>query len=161
VSALLELVELRKFFPIGRGRHLVAVDGVTLTLAAGRSLGVIGESGSGKSTLARLAARLIEPSAGTIRYNGRDIGALPVRRFARDSDRSTIQFVFQNAGEALNPSFTARRNIAIGLGRVRLNGAAAAVTAAAEEVGLATELLDKRPHQLPAASRRALASPAR
>ncbi len=148
MSPLLELVELRKLFAVGHGRRLHAVDGVTLSLAAGRSLGVIGESGSGKSTLARLAARLIEPSAGTIRYNGRDIGALPVRRFARDPDRSAVQFVFQNAGEALNPFFTARHNIAIGLGRVRLNRAAAAVIAAAEEVGLATELLDKRPHQL-------------
>lgn len=145
---LLELAELRKLFPLPHGRRLHAVDGVSLALAAGQSLGVIGESGSGKSTLARLAARLIEPTAGNIRYDGREIGTLPARTFGRDPARRAIQFVFQNAGEALNPSFSARRNIAIGLGHIGIERAGKAVAAVSTEVGLPAQLLNKRPHQL-------------
>jgi oligopeptide/dipeptide ABC transporter ATP-binding protein len=146
VSALLQLDGVGKRFAVGRGR-LHAVDDVSLAIARGESLGIIGESGSGKSTLARLAARLIDPSAGTIRYDGRDIGAIAPAAFGHDPARRDIQFVFQNVGEALNPSFSARRNIAVGLGDVRLS-APDLVDAAAREVGLPTELLDKRPHQL-------------
>jgi oligopeptide/dipeptide ABC transporter ATP-binding protein len=147
VSALLELSGLGKRFPTGRGQ-LHAVDGVDLAVEPGESLGIIGESGSGKSTLARLAARLLAPSAGTIRYDGRDIGAIAPAAFGRDPARREIQFVFQNAGDALNPSFSARRNIAIGLGDIRLRTTAEAVEAVAHEVGLPLALLDKRPHQL-------------
>jgi oligopeptide/dipeptide ABC transporter ATP-binding protein len=111
-------------------------------VAAGESLGIIGESGSGKSTLARLAARLLEPTTGTIRFDGRDIGSIT------PDVRRAIQFVFQNAGEALNPSFSARRNIAIGLGDIRVGAAMDAVDDVAREVGLPLQLLDKRPHQL-------------
>jgi oligopeptide/dipeptide ABC transporter ATP-binding protein len=149
MSALLEVEGLRKLFPVGGGRMLHAVDGVALALAEGESLGIVGESGSGKSTLARLVARLADPTAGRIRFDGRDIGAIPVRRFAGDQARQDIQFVFQSAGDALNPAYSAARNIAVGLGGTRLGSEARAVVdAVAHEVGLAPELLDRRPHQL-------------
>src|SRR5277367_1955443 len=149
MSPLLEVSGLRKLFPVGRGAMLHAVDGVDLELAEGESLGVIGESGSGKSTIARLIARLAEPTSGRIEFAGRDIGAIPVRKFAGDRARKSIQLVFQSAGDSLNPAYSAARNIAVGVGSISLGSEARALAAAiAEEVGLAAELLDRRPHQL-------------
>jgi oligopeptide/dipeptide ABC transporter ATP-binding protein len=128
---------------------LHAVDGVDFDLAEGESLGIIGESGSGKSTIARLIARLADLSAGTISFDGREIGAIPARKFAGDRARKSIQLVFQSAGDSLNPAFSAARNIAVGIGSTRLHTQARALAASiAAEVGLAPELLDRRPHQL-------------
>ena len=116
MSRLLEVTGLRKLFPVGHGAKLHAVDDVDFDLAEGESLGVIGESGSGKSTIARLIARLADPTAGRIRFEGRDIGAIPSRKFAGDVARKSIQLVFQSAGDSLNPAYSAARNIAVGLG---------------------------------------------
>lgn len=149
MTSLIEAIGLKRYFPVSRGRHLHAVDGVDLVLGQGDSLGVVGESGSGKSTLARLVARLIDPTAGTILLEGRDIAGVPARRFAADPARREIQLVFQNADDALNPAFTIARNIAIGLGRTRIDGAALArVKAIADDVGLTVDQLSRRPHQL-------------
>jgi oligopeptide/dipeptide ABC transporter ATP-binding protein len=149
MSRLLEVSGLRKRFPVGRGAMLHAVDDVDFDLAEGESLGIIGESGSGKSTIARLIARLADPTAGLIRFDGRDIGSIPVRKFAGDAARKSIQLVFQSAGDSLNPAYSAARNIIVGLGSSRLNRQAREwVSNLAGEVGLAPELLDRRPHQL-------------
>ncbi|HEY1723663.1 MAG TPA: ABC transporter ATP-binding protein [Magnetospirillaceae bacterium] len=149
MSALLQIAGLSKQFPVGGGRMLHAVDGVDFELKEGESLGIVGESGSGKSTLARLIARLADPTAGAVRFEGRDIGAIPVRKFAADQARRDIQLVFQSAGDALNPAYSAARNIAVGLGGSRLNTETRAlVEQIAGEVGLDASLLDRRPHQL-------------
>jgi oligopeptide/dipeptide ABC transporter ATP-binding protein len=149
VSGLLEVTGLRKRFPVGRGAMLHAVDDVDFDLAEGESLGIIGESGSGKSTIARLIARLADPTAGRIQFDGRDIAAIAARKFAGDIARRSIQLVFQGAGDSLNPAYSAARNIAVGLGSTRLNPAARETASSlAREVGLAPELLDRRPHQL-------------
>jgi oligopeptide/dipeptide ABC transporter ATP-binding protein len=149
MSRFLEVSGLVKRFPVGRGAMLHAVDDVDFDLAEGESLGIIGESGSGKSTIARLIARLADPTAGRIRFEGRDIGAVPARKFAGDIARKSIQLVFQSAGDSLNPAYGAARNIAVGLGSTRLNSAARETASSlAREVGLAPELLDRRPHQL-------------
>jgi oligopeptide/dipeptide ABC transporter ATP-binding protein len=149
VSRLLEVSGLRKRFPVGRGAMLHAVDDVDFDLAEGESLGIIGESGSGKSTIARLIARLADPTAGQIRFDGRDIGSIPARKFAVDAARKAIQLVFQSAGDSLNPAYSAARNIVVGLGSSRLNRLAREwASNLAAEVGLSQELLDRRPHQL-------------
>ena len=149
MTVLLEAIGLKKHFPVDHGGMLHAVDGVDLTLDAGDSLGVVGESGSGKSTIARLVVRLIDPTDGTIRFEGRDIADVPAHGFAADPARRAIQLVFQNADDALNPAFSVARNIAIGLGRARLDGEALVkVKAIAAEVGLDAEHLQRRPHQL-------------
>ena len=149
MTRLLEATALRKLFPTAKGGLLHAVDGVDLAVDEGESLGVIGESGSGKSTLARLIVRLVDADSGAIRFGDRDIGAIPARAFARDRDRRAIQFVFQNAGDAMNPAFSAARSVALGLGRISLGGETTAqVAAAAEAVGLRPEHLRRRPHQL-------------
>jgi len=149
VTALLEVTGLRKLFPVGRRRLLHALDGVDLALVAGGSLGIVGESGSGKSTLAQIVARLADASDGVIRFAGHDIAGIPPARFARDPRRRSIQLVFQNAGDALNPAFSIARNIAIGLGTTFMGADARGhVAAMADEVGLRREHLQRRPHQL-------------
>jgi oligopeptide/dipeptide ABC transporter ATP-binding protein len=149
MTPLLEVTGLKKYFPVGPGRRLHAVDSVDLSVDEGHSLGIVGESGSGKSTLTRLVARLIDPTEGSIRFDGRDIAGIPPTRFARDPMRRAIQLVFQSADDALNPAFTTARNIAVGLGRTRIDDdALPRVRAIAAEVGLGPEHLSRRPHQL-------------
>jgi oligopeptide/dipeptide ABC transporter ATP-binding protein len=158
-TPLLEVAGLRKLYPIAAAKRwrrtpaswLHAVDGVDLTIDHGETVGLVGESGCGKSTLVRLLARLIDPSAGSIRFDGADIGAIPARRFGRSKERAHIQMVFQDAGDSLNPRFTAFRAIADPLRRLR-RLAGAALRARVEEVarltGLPGELLGRFPHQL-------------
>ncbi|NKC33449.1 ABC transporter ATP-binding protein [Falsiroseomonas selenitidurans] len=156
---LLDVAELSKRFPLarrgwlgGRAPAMVhAVDDVSFTLGRGETLGLVGESGCGKSTLVRLIARLTDPTSGSIRFNARELAALPARDFARDADRARIQIVFQDAGESINPRFTAADAIADPLRKLRgLRGAAlqAKVAEAATLCGLPLELLDRFPHQL-------------
>jgi oligopeptide/dipeptide ABC transporter ATP-binding protein len=142
----------RRFAVSGRrGAMLHAVDDVSLQLAAGESLGLVGESGCGKSTLARLLARLIDVSEGRIEFGGEDLARLPARRFARSPQRAAIQMVFQDPTDSLNPRYTARDTIAepcrllAGLDAV---AAAARVDEVAAMVGLPAELLSRFPHQL-------------
>jgi ABC-type glutathione transport system ATPase component len=95
-----------------------AVDDVTLTIAAGESLGLVGESGCGKSTLVRLRARLIDPTGGSIVCDGKEIGAISPGRFGRVPERGQLQVGFQDARDSLNPRFTAFDCIAESLRRL-------------------------------------------
>ena len=138
-------------FPLGRGRFVQAVDGVSLQVSAGQAVGLVGESGCGKSTLARLINRLIDPSAGHIRWNGRDIGAIAPARFARDPARAEIQMVFQDATDSLDPHLTASSSIAApvqALQRLGRMATEARVREVAALVALPEELLGRYPHQL-------------
>jgi ABC-type glutathione transport system ATPase component len=151
-----------KHFPVKRAEHhfwrcarqswLHAVDNVDFSIGPGETVGLVGESGCGKSTLVRLVARLIDPSGGGIGFDGAEIGGIPARKFARVTQRSGIQMVFQEAGESLNPRFTAFQAIADPLRRLsRHRGAelAARMREAAGLAGLPDELLGRFPHQLP------------
>ncbi|MFV2107137.1 dipeptide ABC transporter ATP-binding protein [Micromonospora sp. LOL_015] len=115
-GAVLRLRGLGKQFPVRRGvlglRRVVvhAVDGVDLTVARGRTLGLVGESGSGKSTVGRLALRLIEPSSGEVSFLGRDLAAM--RRGELRSHRRGMQMVFQDPYASLDPSMTVGQSIA-------------------------------------------------
>jgi peptide/nickel transport system ATP-binding protein len=114
-TPLLEVQGLVKHFPLkggllGRGTGTVrAVDGVDFTLSAGETLGIVGESGCGKSTTARLLMRLIVPTAGTVRFEGKVAGSreLPMRDFRRQ-----VQMVFQDSYASLNPRLTVEDSIA-------------------------------------------------
>ena len=112
----------------------------------------MGESGCGKSTLARVLARLIDPTGGSIRLRGEEIGAVPTARFGRDVERrAAIQMVFQDAEGSIDPRHTAAEAIARPLRRLKgLSGAALArrVEEAARLCGLPPELLTRFPHQL-------------
>ena len=99
---LLSTEGLVKVFPSRDGKGAIrAVDGVSLALRQGETLGIVGESGSGKSTLARLLLRLIEPTAGTIRFSGEDLLALDAAALRRR--RRDMQIVFQDPFASLDP----------------------------------------------------------
>jgi ABC-type glutathione transport system ATPase component len=102
---LLEIRNLSKIYP-----HVRAVDNVSLDIHAGETLGLVGESGSGKSTLGRLILRLIEPTSGSVRFDGRDLLAASrteMRRLRRD-----LQIIFQDPFASLDPRFTVEQIIA-------------------------------------------------
>lgn len=115
--ALVEVRSLTKIFPLGepafggtKGRELRAVDDVSLDIQAGETLGLVGESGSGKSTLGRLILRLIEPTSGSITFDGRDllsVGRSELRRLRRD-----MQIIFQDPFSSLDPRMRVENLIA-------------------------------------------------
>jgi ABC-type glutathione transport system ATPase component len=108
---LVEVRDLVKHFPLARGivlgRHVGAVhavDGVSFELRRGEVLGLVGETGSGKSTTARLIARLLDPTAGTVRFDGDDVTRAGRRELARL--RRDVQMIFQDPYSSLNPRKT-------------------------------------------------------
>ncbi len=128
----------------GRGRSVLAVDGVSLRIGAGEVLGLVGESGCGKSTLGRLLLRLLPSRGGQIRFGGQEVGARPGLAFRRRA-----QIVFQNPDSSLNP----RQTVGVILGRaVRWFGTAADVPAEVSRlldlVRLPRRYAARFPHQL-------------
>ncbi|SPF48927.1 Oligopeptide transport ATP-binding protein OppF [Candidatus Sulfotelmatobacter kueseliae] len=118
---LLEIRNLTKIFPHaespfggkaggGSGREVRAVDDVSLDIHSGETLGLVGESGSGKSTLGRLILRLIEPTSGTIRHEGRDLLAASGSEMRRL--RRHLQIIFQDPFASLDPRFRVEQIIA-------------------------------------------------
>jgi peptide/nickel transport system ATP-binding protein/oligopeptide transport system ATP-binding protein len=154
VSALLEIDGLYKDFRLGGklgrpAQRLRAVDGVDLRVAAGECFGLVGESGCGKSTLARLVVRLLDPTRGAVRFDGRDVLAL--RGGALRAWRREVQIVFQDPYGSLDP----RMSVGAALGEVlavhRLaRGAAARARTATllEQVGLPPAVAARYPHEL-------------
>lgn len=162
--ALLELRTLTRRYTLprrtlwGAPPELTALDGVSLQLHAGRSLGVVGESGSGKSTLARLAMALEAPSAGQVLWQGRDVAQLnhhELRLARRD-----IQMVFQDPYGSLDPRQRVERIVCEPLdmlehvGRTEHRRRAAE---ALEHVGLRADALDKYPHEFSGGQRQRIA----
>jgi oligopeptide/dipeptide ABC transporter ATP-binding protein len=152
-DVVLDARDLHKTFSTGRagmGRARVsAVDGVSLRLRAGESLGIVGESGCGKSTLARMLVGLERPDSGSITVRGRDIA------LARGRDRRLlrrqVQMVFQDPYTSLDPRMTVQELIAEPLVVHRLAGGASGrrdrVAHLLRMVGLAPELMSRYPHQ--------------
>ena len=150
---LLQVEGLVKHFPVrkgvfGRVRGAVrAVDGVDFDLAAGETLGVVGESGCGKSTLGRAVLRLIEPSAGRVLFDGDDLGQLSLPALRRK--RSAMQIIFQDPYSSLNPRMTVGQTLAEPL---MLHGLAAGrererVAELLHTVGLAPQHALRYPHE--------------
>ena len=129
-----------------------AVDSISFAVNRGESVGLVGESGCGKSTTSSMVMRLIEKTDGVIMFDGKDIGEIPPKKFARLPLRKRIQMVFQDPTDSLNPRFTAARAIAdpiLRLGDISSRGAVRArCEELARQVGLPPELLDRFPHQL-------------
>jgi len=125
-----------------------AVDDVSFVINEGETIGLVGESGCGKSTLVRALTRLID---GSVKLGTRELSLTPSKDFARDPDRARIQMVFQDAGESVNPRFTAFDAIADPLRRLRkVHGEALRqrVETVASQCGLPLQLLSRFPHQL-------------
>jgi oligopeptide/dipeptide ABC transporter ATP-binding protein len=141
---LLEVTDLAKTFPGG----VRAVDGVSFSLEAGETLGIVGESGCGKTTIAKLVMRLIEPSGGRITLDGTELTTLGRR--ALWPHRHKLQMVFQDAAAALNPRQSVGTAVALPLrvaGRSRAESRAEGARLA-ERVGIDAGMLARFPHEL-------------
>ncbi|HEX4932866.1 MAG TPA: oligopeptide/dipeptide ABC transporter ATP-binding protein [Gemmatimonadaceae bacterium] len=151
---LLEVRDLRTHFAqktglFGRSGGVVrAVDGVSFDVFPGETLGVVGESGCGKTTLGRTILRLVEPTSGSIRFDGTDLLAL--RGAALRAMRRHIQIIFQDPFSSLNPRLTIGATIREGITVHRLAEGAEAdrrVRRLLEEVGLRPEYASRYPHE--------------
>ncbi len=152
--ALMEVRNLVKRFPVRGGvlnrviGHVHAVSDVSFDVHKGETLGVVGESGCGKSTLGKMLIRLIEPTSGTIRYEGKDITTLdhvelmPFRR--------TMQIIFQDPYSSLNPRLTVRSLLREAIAFHRIVPRAEMdeyITNLIRKVGLRADAADKFPHE--------------
>ena len=146
---ILEVKNLFKSFPMPGGL-LHAVDGVSLSLEEGCTLGIVGESGSGKTTLGRCILRLIEPDDGDIRYRGESI--LSLKKAEMRMLRREIQMVFQNPVSSLDPRLTVSQTLSEILrvsGVCRDKGAVEKrILTLMEMTGLEERLLNRYPHEL-------------
>ena len=152
---VLEVVDLKKHFAVKKGLfqntvgHVFAVDGVSFTINEGETLGLVGESGCGKSTVGRALMRLIEPTSGTIKLDGRDVTSLSkgeLRPYRRE-----MQIIFQDPFSSLDPRMTAGNIVGeplqvhgIGNGRDERRQMVADLF---ERVGLRAGQMDNFPHQ--------------
>ncbi len=158
---LVEAAGLAKHFPIGRtllGRPraaLRAVDGVSLAIAPGETLGLVGESGCGKSTLGRLLLRLLEPTAGDVRFEGRSILGLRGRELR--ALRRRMQIVFQDPYGSLNPRMRVGTIVREGLDIHRIGTRAERAARVAELlglVGLDADAARRYPHEFSGGQRK-------
>ena len=154
-GALLELEDLKVWFPIKSGlvldRHIgdiKAVDGVSLEIQRGETLGLVGESGCGKSTVGRAILRLYEPTAGRITFDGQDIthiGEAELRPLRR-----RMQMVFQDPYASLNPRHSVGRMVSEPMrvhGLAGRRGAGRRVRELLETVGLPADAATRYPHE--------------
>ena len=153
-ETVLEVRDLKKHFPLRKGLlqraggTVFAVDGVSFTIEAGETLGLVGESGCGKSTVGRTVLRLIEPTAGIIRLSGKDITKL--NKSELRPYRRQMQIIFQDPFSSLDPRMSAGDIVAEPL---RVHGVASGklvrekVATLFERVGLSRVQMDNYPHQ--------------
>ncbi|MDR2454782.1 MAG: ABC transporter ATP-binding protein [Bifidobacteriaceae bacterium] len=154
----LEMSDLRVDYGSRWGRQVRAVDGVTLTLEPGETLGLVGESGSGKTTVGRAALGLAPVSGGVVRVAGLDIGRHSAAQ--RRAMRRSVGVVFQNPATSLNPRYSALGTVAEPLrviGRLPQRAAAAKAVDLLGKVGLGEEWFDRYPHELSGGQRQRVA----
>lgn len=159
-KALLEVRRLRKWYPLRNGivarmhGNVKAVDGISLDIARGEILGLVGESGCGKSTLGRVVLNLIPPTSGQVRFDGVDLATLSGD--AMRHLRKRMQIVFQDPHSSLNPRMSVGNALKEILLVHQLSNETAArdkVAALLETVGLDGSLADRHPHEFSSGQR--------
>ncbi len=163
VEPLIDIQDLKKHFPVRRGLfsrtvgQVYAVDGVSLTVNPGETVGLVGESGCGKSTVGKTILKLVEPTSGSISIRGRDITRLGPRAMRRY--RQELQVIFQDPYSSLNPRMTVgeiieepMRNFAIGTRAERRQQVAYLL----DRVGLRAGDVVKYPHEFSGGQRQRL-----
>ncbi len=152
---ILNVSHLKKYFPITKGLFrknigtLKAVDDISFTVNKGECIGIVGESGSGKTTLARILLKLIQPTSGTVEFEGKDIFKLNKHEVM--NFRRRVQIVFQDPHTSLNPRLTIEKTVGEGLiihkltktKKERINRIAELL----ENVGLNPKHMDRYPHE--------------
>jgi len=164
-DALLRVDDLKVHFPIRRGilqrvhGSVKAVDGVSLALRPGRTLGLVGESGCGKTTVGKGILRLIEPTAGRVLFAGEDLSRLT--RSELRSKRNQIQIIFQDPYASLNPRMRVAEIIEEGMLALGIGAGSAdrqrRIDALLAEVGLAPDMKYRYPHEFSGGQRQRIA----
>jgi peptide/nickel transport system ATP-binding protein len=162
---LLSVQDLRVHFPIRRGilqrtvGQVRAVDGVSLELARGRTLALVGESGCGKTTVGKAILQLIATSGGSVRLLGQELGSLT--RKGRRPLRRRMQMIFQDPFASLNPRMSVGEIIGEGMSALRIDmqrqGRGAAIAAVLEQVGLEAAAASRYPHEFSGGQRQRIA----
>jgi len=165
MTPFLDVVDLKVHFPIRRGilqrtvGQVLAVDGVSLAISAGRTLALVGESGCGKTTVGKALLQLVKPTAGNIRLGGSELVGMQGKRLR--AARRHMQMVFQDPFASLNPRLRVGEIIAEGMAALGLESDAAAqgraVAALLKQVGLPDEAAGRYPHEFSGGQRQRIA----
>ncbi len=164
-APLLSVRGLKVHFPIRKGLlkrtvgHVKAVDGVSLDIRSGRTLGLVGESGCGKTTVGKAILQLVRPTSGEVRFGGVDLTR--IRGAELRAHRRDFQIIFQDPYASLNPRMRVADILAEGMAALGVENDAAArarrVAAILDQVGLARDSVDRYPHEFSGGQRQRIA----
>ncbi len=154
MSNILQAHDVSRVYRLGGGKTLRAVDGISVSVAHGETLALVGESGCGKSTLGRLMMGFDRPDTGSILFDGQDMARLSAR--ALRALRSRIQMVFQDSGSSFNPRWTIGSTLAEPFRIHRRGWSRESLVSLLERVGLSGSFLDRYPGALSGGQRQRL-----